>query len=315
MLTNVTDSSNSIFQQPWWLNALAPNHWHEAIVEKNGEVIARLPYVVKKKYGLTILSKPPLTQTSGPWLKPSQAKYTNQLSEQKELMQELIEQLPDYDYFLSSFHYSITNWLPFFWKGFSQRTAYTYVLEDLSDLDIVWKGFRENIRREIRKAQKKVTVRSDLGIEKFIQINEMTYQRQGQTFPYPVQVIRDLDAACVQHNARQIFFAEDTDGRVHAAIYLVWDKHSAYYLMGGGDPELRSSGATSLLMWEAIKFAANVTNKFDFEGSMIEPIERFFRAFGAIQKPYFVVTRAGTTRMKLLLSAQDLFKSIGGNQL
>jgi lipid II:glycine glycyltransferase (peptidoglycan interpeptide bridge formation enzyme) len=312
MLTNVTDNANSIFQQPWWLDALAPNQWDEVTVEKNGEVIARLPYMVKKKYGLTILSKPPLTQTTGPWLKPSQAKYTNQLSEQKELMQELIEKLPPYDYFLSTFHYSVTNWLPFFWKGFSQRTAYTYVLEDLGDLDVVWKGFRENIRREIRKAEKKVKVRNDLGVDRFIQINEMTYQRQGQSFPYPVQVIRDLDAACVRQNARQIFFAEDADGQIHAAIYVVWDKNSAYYLMGGGDPELRSSGATSLLMWEAIKFAATVTNKFDFEGSMIEPVERFFRAFGAVQKPYFVVERSGTQRMKLLLSIQDLAKSIGG---
>lgn len=314
MLTNVTDNANSIFQQPWWLDALAPNQWDEVTVEKNGEVVARLPYMVKKKYGLTILSKPPLTQTTGPWLKPSQAKYTNQLSEQKELMQELIEKLPPYDYFLSTFHYSVTNWLPFFWKGFSQRTAYTYVLEDLGDLDMVWKGFRENIRREVRKAEKKVKVRNDLGIDRFIQINEMTFQRQGQSLPYPVQIIKDLDAACVQQNARQMFFAEDADGQIHAAIYIVWDKNSAYYLMGGGDPELRSSGATSLLMWEAIKFAATVTNKFDFEGSMIEPVERFFRAFGAIQKPYFVIEKSGTKRMKLLFYIQNLAKLIGASR-
>jgi lipid II:glycine glycyltransferase (peptidoglycan interpeptide bridge formation enzyme) len=306
----LTKAGNSIFQQPWWLDTLAPGAWRESIVEKNGEVVARLPYVMKKKYGLTILTKPPLTQTLGVWIRPFEAKYTNQLSRQKELMETLIEQLPTYDYFLTAFHYSIENWLPFFWQGFSQTTAYTYVIEDLSDLDKIWNDFRENIRREIRKAEKRVVVRTDLDVEKFISINELTYKRQGQAFPYPVQVIRDINIACGKQNAKRMFFAEDVDGRIHAAIYVIWDHNSAYYLMGGGDPEVRNSGATSLLMWEAIKFASTVTNKFDFEGSMIEPIEKFFRAFGAIQKPYFIVSRAGSKRMKLILTAQNTFNSI-----
>ena len=34
-------------------------------------------------------------------------------------------------------------------------------------------------------------------------------------------------------------------------------------------------GATSLLMYESIKFASTKVDCFDFEGSMIEPIERF----------------------------------------
>src|SRR5260370_7073664 len=88
-----------------------------------------------------------------------------------------------------------------------------------------------------------------------------------------------------------MFFAEGPEGRIHAAVYIIWDDRSAYYLMGAADPELRNSGATSLLLWEAIQFAATVTRSFDFEGSMIESIERFFRAFGAKQKPYFHISR------------------------
>lgn len=75
--------------------------------------------------------------------------------------------------------------------------------------------------------------------------------------------------------------------------------------MGGGDPALRNSGATSLCMWEAIRFAATVTKSFDFEGSMIEPVERYFRAFGAIQTPYFSVSK---TPSRLLSSYQVLRK-------
>ena len=66
---------------------------------------------------------------------------------------------------------------------------------------------------------------------------------------------------------------------------------SAYDLMGGSDPSLRTSGAMSLLMWEAIKFAGQVTRRFDFEGSMLQPVERFFRAFGGRQVRFPRLTR------------------------
>ncbi|MDJ0617905.1 MAG: GNAT family N-acetyltransferase [Calothrix sp. MO_192.B10] len=300
---------NSIFQQPWWLDALSPNQWSEVSVKKNQEVVARFPYVIKKKYGLTVITQPPLTPILGPWLKPSNAKYAKQLAEQKELMTLLIEQLPKYDYLISAFHYSIENWLPFFWCNFSQTTSYTYVLENLKDLDEIWAGFRENIRREIRKAKKQVVIRTDLDIERFLEISSLTFQRQDKSFPYSSELVKRLDAACVKQEARQIFFAEDAQGRIHAAIYVIWDENSAYYLMGGGDPELRKSGATSLLMWEAIKFAAKVTKKFDFEGSMIEPIERFFRAFGGRQVPYLKVT-AMSRRMKFMMAGRDMLEAM-----
>ena len=40
--------TNCIFEEPWWLDIVAPGEWHEATVEENGKVIARLPYVYSK---------------------------------------------------------------------------------------------------------------------------------------------------------------------------------------------------------------------------------------------------------------------------
>lgn len=305
------DQVNSIFQQPWWLEAVAPNSWQEIEISQGSRLIARLPYVMEKKWGLTMIKMPGLTQTLGPWLAPSTAKYAKQLGQQKDWMTALIEQLPSFDFFCQNFHYSITNWLPFYWQGFTQTTRYTYVIESLYDLDLVWANSQENIRREIRKAQKQLVIRTDLDIAKFLDINLLTFQRQGLNPPYDRDFVKRLDAACVHQAARKIFFAEDGQGRIHAVLYLVWDKNSAYYLMGGSDPDLRNSGATSLLMWEAIQFASTVTKRFDFEGSMIEPIERFFRAFGARQVPYFQISRM-SRRMKLLMTGREMVKTLTG---
>ena len=297
--------SGTIFSQPWWLNAVAPDQWNEIKIERGEQIVARMPYVLKKSKGFTKIVMPPLTQTLGPWLAPMEGKYVKQLSRQHQLLTELIELLPPFDFFSQRFHNSITNWLPFYWKGFQQTTRYTYTIEDLTDLDRVWNATRANIHRNIHKAQKLLTVRTDIDLETFLDLNEMTFHRQGLKLPYTRDTVRRIDQVCQIHKCRQIFFAEDSSGRLHAAIYIVWDNQTTYYLMSGSDPGRRNSGALSLLVWEAIKFASNVTPVFDFEGSMSQPIERFFRSFGTRQTPYSQVTKTNSLSYKVLQDAKD----------
>ncbi len=288
---------NSLFQQPYWLDAVAPGRWGAAVVSSGGHIMARLPYVMDKEFGLTRLIMPKLTKFLGPWLSPATGKYANELARQKDVMFSLIGQLPRFDFFAQNFHYSITNWLPFYWKGFSQTTRYSYVLDDITDEKRLWSELQGNIRREIRKAGRQLEVHDDLGIEPFLELNRKTFARQGMSLPYSRGLVLRIDDVLRQRNQRRIFFAKDTLGRIHAALYLIWDSESAFYLMGGADPDLRNSGSSSLLMWEAIRFSSTVTGRFDFEGSMLEPIERFFRGFGARQLQHFTIVST-TRRMR-----------------
>jgi hypothetical protein len=291
-------TTGSLFTQPWWLDAIAPNCWDQVVLERDGVPLARFPYMIKRRFGLTLLTMPPLTQHLGPFYSIDSQKTATYLSRETRLLNELIDGLPSFDYFNQRFHHSQTNWLPFYWRGFRQTTHYTYVLQDLTDPDRLWAGFRDNIRREIRKAQKQVTIRSDLSLDEFWILMEKTFKRQNLKPPYPREAVERLDLACDQRGQKKIFCAEDSAGQIHAAIYIVWDDQSAYYLMGGGDETYRRSGATSLLMWEAIQFAATVTRKFDFEGSMLQPVERFFRSFGAVQMPYFRISKVQSPILK-----------------
>lgn len=283
--------SNCLFDQPWWLDAVAPGAWDEVVLKDDSGVQARLPFVRKKRLGVTALTQPPLTPILGPWVSESAGGYAKALAHEHKTMGELIESLPRFDIFRQAFHPSRMNWLAFHWAGFEANLMCTYRFDDLSDLDRIWSGFRQNIRREIRKAEKALTVHTDLGVGSFLDVNTKTFERQGLRLPYPRELVERLDAACAERDARRIFFAVDGDGRVHAALYIVWDPESAYYIMSGGDPELRVSGASSLLAWEAIRFCSEVTASFDFEGSMIPSVERFFRSFGPRQVPYLRVSR------------------------
>ena len=291
------------FEQPWWLEAVAPGRWGEVLVERQGEVVARLPYMRKQKLGLTVLTQPPLTRFVGPWLRPSPGKYERQLGAECELMNELIKNLPQHDVYRGSFAPTITNWLPFYWAGFDATVRYTYRIDDLSDPDRLWAGLGGNVRSRVRRAEKDVEIRTDVGVDDVLGINRKLTERRGRCRSFSDGLAQRLDEACRTRDVRDIVAAVDAGGRVQAALYLVRDATTTYLLYGGTDPEFRSSGVNSLVVWEAIRRAAQRSQRFDFLGSMIESVERVNRAFGAHQVPYFFITRS-RPHARVLLEAR-----------
>ncbi|HYD78290.1 MAG TPA: GNAT family N-acetyltransferase [Paucimonas sp.] len=303
---SATEATLPIFSRSWWLDAVAgEDGWDVAVICKGNEVVAAMPYAVRRRYGMTTLGQPPLTQKLGPWLRSYDSRPATRLAQEKEWMQGLIDQLPAFDHFSQNWHYGQTNWLPFSWNGFRQTTRYTYVLHDLSSHDTLWSGFEHSARAECKKATERfrLQVRDDLPLEAMIDLNRQTFERQGLDVPFSEALVRRIDAACAQRGCRKFFIAVDAEGRHHAANYIVWDETSSYGLMSGANPALRNSGGASLCMWEAIRHASKVTRKFDFAGSMMEPVERFLRSFGATQMPYSNVSK---TPSKLLRMRQFL---------
>jgi Acetyltransferase (GNAT) domain len=295
---------NCIFEQPWWLNAVAPGQWGAAEVMRGDKVVARLPYMHRRRLGLTTISQPPFTQTLGPWLAPMEGKYARRVETEKKLLGQLVEALPAFDFFRQSLSPSLTNWLPFYWAGFEATIRYTYRISDLTDLDRVKSEFQEHVRRGIKKAENAVEIDHDFPLEDLLRLNEQTYARQGVKSPDDPDLIRRLDAACASRGARRIIGAVDAGGRTHAALYVVWDDQTLYALINARDPELQTFGSNTLLYWEAIKLASEVSQLFDFEGSMLEPIEHFFRGFGGRQTPYFSISKA-SIKAKPALAARS----------
>ncbi len=288
-------SEAPLFFQPWWLDLVTSFdgwQWGYAVARRGQEIAAVQPYTTRRWMGCVPFSEMPrFTPYLGPWLRTSTAKYSKRLGEEKDLMEELIAQLPDCVFVEQHFHPSITNWLPYYWKGFQQTTLYTYRIEDAHDPEQLWGELRENVRTDIKKARKLVQVEETDDFSENIRMQQLTLARQRKVLPHSEAILRKFGEGCALQKAGRSFIARDAEGRVHASIYLVWDKHSVYYLTGGGDPELRNSGAASLLIWHGIEWAGKQGKSFDFEGSVLEPIERFFRAFGARQTPYFAVTK------------------------
>lgn len=281
-----------LFMQHWYLDAVCEGGaWDAVVLEKAGRVIAVLPYFLKKKLCWTYVAMPTLARMMGPYIVPDR----RNLRKEPGLMEELIDQLPpQLAAFEQDFPYQVSNWLPFYWKGFQQSTRYSYVLKT-SDIEEVWTHISADYRNQkIPRAQQQVAVKTGGALAEFIQIHNGSFLRQGLQAPVATDLLTRLDAALLERSRREIFMAVDREtGAVHAVGYLAWDDQSAYLLMAGDDPALRSSGAGILLIWEMIRYTHEVLQLpvFDFLGSMVRPIERVRRQFGAVQQPYYRVRK------------------------
>ncbi|KEI97158.1 CoA-binding protein [Clostridium botulinum A2B7 92] len=274
-----------IFNKTWYLDAVQSKFKIYVCIDKGNNILGGMILPESKP---EYFFMPMLTQTLGILLQDfSELKYVNKISKEKDIIESLVNSIPNFKSYSINFNYNFTNWLPFMWKGYNQYCRYTYVIENLENLDFVYDNMKSNIRNKINKClNSRMEIVSDLYIEDFYSINKKTFKRQGIDIPYSINFLKNFHRAISENNASKMFFALNND-EIHAVNYIVYDKKSALNLLAGGDPKFRNSGAQCLNLWEAIKFSSTVTQKFDFEGSCLRNIEEFFRAFGGNQKMYF----------------------------
>lgn len=268
----------SLYQNDWWLDAVCGNNW-DAIFSDH----AAFAFPFKKKYGLNLILQPMLTAGLGPVGKAFE-------------FEELEAQLPPFamaDLFL------LPDFTAYKWHGFKESTRYTYRLSEIKTPEKVFAGFASSTRQQIRKAEKNITVTISEDIELLYKMVSMTFKRQGKKTPYTLAYVKTINDACVKRGCRKILIAKDESGNVHGACFLAWDKDTAYYVMGGSDPKYRSSAAYSLIMWSAIKEASQHCNAFDFCGSSIASVARFFEGFGAVRVPFLQIKKVRSKALKL----------------
>ena len=136
----------------------------------------------------------------------------------------------------------------------------------------------------------------------------MTFLRQNMKVPYSFEFLKKIYKICIENNSCKMYFAKDNNGDIIAANFLVFDNNTVYYLMGGINSSKRDLGGMDVIQFESIKYALNNNKAFDFEGSMIESIEKYFRSFGSFQTPYFKIYKTNSKVIKIRNFIIDLIK-------
>ncbi|GHT58249.1 hypothetical protein AGMMS50239_02460 [Bacteroidia bacterium] len=288
-----------VYSRDWWLDCVCgESGWDVLLYLKNGEVEAAMPYYASCQ---GLISMPLYTQTMGIWFNPAfeDKNYSRNLFRKQTICEDFIMRLPAHDYFLQNFHYSFTDWLPFYWQGFRQTTRYTYVLSDIGNPDELWAGLSGDVRRNIQKAKNKyqLTVRRNVPTDLFLEIHAQVYQRQGMK-PYHPEMLQKLIDLSRSRNQGDIWGAYDKENRLCAAVFVVWQESCAYSIASGIGAAFRKSGGQALVLWTAINDLSGQVRSFDFEGSMIRGVEHVYREFGGQQMPFFVIEKGKMSLLK-----------------
>lgn len=280
-----TEYANSLFEQPWWLDIVAPGHWSEVIVRDDKEnVIGRMAFVFNGHK----LYIPQLTQNIGIWISPE---FENDYGKKKKIINDIFAQLKKYKKADIALNPENDYVLPFRWMGFTITPSFTYRLENIENLDELYNSFNKLAKKNIKSAKNKVIISNEVKVDHLLTMLDKTFAVQKRKNPMDKDLIKRIIDYCESKGHGYYSEAVDKDGNIHSCAYFVYDETTCYYLLGATDSKFRSSGAQSLIIWDGIQFASTHSKVFDFEGSMVEGIENFFRQFGGKCVPYYVVRK------------------------
>lgn len=180
----------------------------------------------------------------------------------------------------------------FLCNGFRAEILYTTVV-DVTDLAKTYDGFSRVLKSNLRTAVRTGLEVDDEGeVGEVLRLVEQSFARQNKSIWFRIDEANGCINALRADGRARCFITRDRASRPIAAVCIVWDDQRSYYLLGGYDHECKHRGAVSAAMWQAIRFTAETIRLpyFDLEGTHVPSIERFFRQFNGIYRPYYYVT-------------------------
>ena len=286
-------SEGVIFNRLSWLKIFNNKVQIYGIYDKGNNLIGGFYLYKQKKLGLTIYRNPPFTPTIGPFLQikaKNPVVIMNKWKEILSLMADFFEKL-SYSVISISLNKNIVDTQPFIWRKFKVIPGYTYIIDLEKSTQDIRKEMSIVRRNDINKALRDeliVKYNDNLEIVKSLVLKTFLRQNKKTNQHYLNKVLFEF-----ANKNNSFSFVSFQNNKPIAVVFCVYDRSTAYYLLGGYDSKNSHHGAGALAMWEAIKFAKKLGIKyFDFEGSMVPQIERYFRGFGGQLTPYYRINKA-----------------------
>ena len=260
------------FLHPWWMETVCPNQWDVELVQDGEDVLAVMPYMMDRRWGMSILRTPVFTPHSGPWLKPSQReKYHHIRAEQDQLMRKLCKQLPNHQRADFKLDDQLDSALSFVWSGFEEWVGYTHLL-DIVSTEEVGQNFNRTNRKQIAQPEYEVLNISIDECVDFIRANNSNYNEDECEALSRIGRAASLKNMLVALSARK----EDKDS---AVLMGIRERGRIYLLASAVDTSGQANMAFTELIWHVVQFEGLC--RIDFMGSMDQKVANVFRGLGA----------------------------------
>jgi lipid II:glycine glycyltransferase (peptidoglycan interpeptide bridge formation enzyme) len=283
-----------LFASKQWLNVYGEALHLMGIYRDDNQIIGGFYYFETKKLGFTIIKLPPYTPHCGLYFNIKGTNTAAVNGAKKEVMTAVCNYIKSQECLLSilAFPSSVVDMQSFIWSDFKVIPNYTYRISLNCSFDQIRANFDSKNRNAINKS-----IRDGV----LVKSSSMS---KNEEFVFFDRALRDAGANVYSNILSGIFnqFSNEANSFCLVAshgdkklgmVFCVFDKEVCYYLLAGLDKQSGYQGVNNFLVQESIKKAMSLGCRiFDFEGSMIKGVERFFRSFGAELHPYYTTNRA-----------------------
>lgn len=289
-----------LFLKDWWLDAVC-QEWDVAIVYNGDTICGVWPYSIERKMNVSIYRDQALTPYMGPYVfYPHDLKPTKRDNFQHETITSLLDKMPDAKVWHISSFPGLKQVGLFADHDFDVQVRQTFIMPLADNIDDVFARLHEDYRRNVRKAEKELTIANEPEmLQQLWAYQKATLDRKDVRTPFTQMQIQQLFDACIVNDCGALWVARK-EGEVQAIIWHVWDDAQGYYLVGSKNPNAKDNRAMTALIWQAIQHSQQLGKTgFDFEGSMDQGVEKFFRNFGGKRQLYLVLRKNESTLWKL----------------
>lgn len=292
--TDFCTDTGGVFSSADWMKIYSSKLTFCGIFDNGTRIVAAFYYYSDTIAGISYLHCPPFSPYNGFVSELSSKNYAAQKGEMKKIMEIIAEYFDKFSFksiVKISFPSECVDMQPFIWQKFKVIPNYTYQISLHQTLEEISAKMTTERRNDIKKATKDGVVVEKITDYSIVQkLIENTYDRKSMKVNGPMLNKILFDFA---NSENSFAFVAFLNGIPISTVFCIYDKNMAYYLLGGYDAENKHSGAGALAVWNAIQYSKSLNlNAFDFEGSMIQPVEKFFRGFGGDITPYYVINKA-----------------------
>ncbi len=162
-----------------------------------------------------------------------------------------------------------------------------YVLQLRNSYEEIYKNYRDNIKRNIKRSQDAgCYCKTNILVEDIITLNKEQLKHVAGTTDSDYENFRLLYNDLFSQGKAVTYGIYNAQNDLLASCVYFFSHNRAYYILVGNHPNGRTLGASHFLI---DRFIADYSGKdllLDFEGSDIRNLAFFYSSFGATQETY-----------------------------
>lgn len=269
----ITSAGNGlIYGYTFYLDAMT-DHW-DALVMDDYALVMPLPW--RRKWLIHYLYHPFLTAQLGV--------FGNGLT--KEIFNAFLNAVPKKFW---RWDFSLNGGNLFAVEGYRLYQRSNYVLPLNKPYEDLYKAYRENIRRNVKKSLSYgCHPATNVSIDDIIALTKL---QAAATPDKDFDAFKKLFLLLKEKGLAKTYGVLSAKGKLLASAAFLFSHNRAYYILVGNHPNGRTLGASHALIDAFVNDHAGQDLLLDFEGSDIRNLQFFYSSFGAREEKYAAIRK------------------------